>query len=206
MVTAVVAVVLGTTVAGSVAGAVVGSVISASSGAAGGAAGGSGAAQGGKFLALWNPLCLSSTMAFARHTTSFNPDDEHWITVLLAVLCMSVVEVPWLVWHSWFVFKNLYGEDGVRTMSFTETPIAKVLATRPTCKIFSLGKIKYQFCLFFEWLDWLSCFTFRLNFQGNWVDEGRATVGVYGPLFMKFSPASVYLAPSCTAHSSSSLP
>ena len=157
-------------------------------------------------LALWNPLCLSATMAFAHHATSFTQDGTHWATVLMSVLCVALVELPWLIWHSWFVYSSLYGEEGVRTLYFKETPMAKVLASRPTCKIFSLTKIKYQFCLFFEWFEWVMCFPFRLNFQGNWEDDPQSpspgTVSVYGPLFMKFSPSMVchtYSSDACSS-------
>ena len=156
------------------------------------------------FLALWNPLCLSSTMAFARHATSFLEDDEHWVTLTLSVLCGAIVEMPWLVWHSWFVYSSLYGEEGIRTLHFKETPMAKVLATRPTCKIFSLAKVKYQVCLFYEWFEWLLCLPFRLNFQGSWQDDPKSpspgTVAVYGPLFMKFAPSLVHVASSVDPH------
>ena len=80
------------------------------------------------FLALWNPLCLSSTMAFARHATSFTQDDTHWATVLMSVRCVAIVELPFLIWHSWFIYSSLYGKEGIRTLHFKETPMAKVLA------------------------------------------------------------------------------
>ena len=80
-------------------------------------------------------------------------------------------------------------------MVFTGTPISKVLATRPTCKLFSLSKMKYQLCLVYEWIVWCICVPFQLNFQGNWGDDPQSPapgfVAVYGPLFKKFAPAMV---------------
>ena len=149
------------------------------------------------FLSLWNPLCLSSTIAFARHATSFvTSDQEHWITILLAVLCLSLVELPFLIWYVWYLFKSLYGEEGVRTLMYKKTPISKqVLSTRPTCKFLSLTKVKYQLCLALDWIEWIFCLPFRLSFQGVWVDDPNSPtpgeVAVYGPLFMKYSPAMV---------------
>ena len=143
------------------------------------------------FLAMWNPLCLASTIAFARHAVSFVGDND-WLTVLLSVLCLTLAELPWLIWHCWFVNRNVYGEEGVRSINFNETPITKVLATRPTCKLFSLKKVKYQLCLFCEWFDFIICLPFRLSFQGQWKDDVHTPApgfaDVYGPLFMKFSP------------------
>ena len=145
------------------------------------------------FIGLWNPLVLSSTMAFARFSADFLGALSDWTTVVLAVLCLSIVELPWLVWHCWFVFRSVCGGEGLRTLRFNERPISHVLAARPTCKIFSLQKIKYQVFLIFEWVEYILCYPFNLMFFGQWIDDPNSpnpgVVDVYAPLFQKFSPA-----------------
>jgi hypothetical protein len=52
------------------------------------------------------------------------------------------------------------------------------------------------FKLFTDWLDFVMCLPFRMDFQGAWEDkpDGRIPcfVEVYAPLFKNFSAASDY--------------
>ena len=68
--------------------------------------------------------------------------------------------------------------------------MAKVLATRPTCKITSMAAMPGQIMAL---LEFFVCLPFRLSFQGSWIDVDEPGIecysGIYAPLFATFACA-----------------
>ena len=55
------------------------------------------------FMQLWNPLALSSTMAFSRHVTDYNDDSGHQAVLTSFVAISLLIQFPWLMFHIWYV-------------------------------------------------------------------------------------------------------
>ena len=53
------------------------------------------------FLQLWNPLALSSTMAFSRYAVDYAHDGEHYLVVLASLCVCLFVQLPWFVFQIW---------------------------------------------------------------------------------------------------------
>ena len=53
------------------------------------------------FLQLWNPLALSSTMAFSRFAVDYAEDFEHAFVVLCSLIVALCVQMPWFIFQMW---------------------------------------------------------------------------------------------------------
>ena len=72
-------------------------------------------------------------------------------------------------------------------MQFVPAPLTKLAARRPTCKLivaFSQGTLCNTLC---DWVEYIACFPFKINFQGAWKDHPDSEIdgfmGLYGNLF-----------------------
>ena len=89
-----------------------------------------------------------------------------------------------------WLYKNTYVTPNAE---YLETPVAKVLAARPTCQFSSMEKASHVVRTLYEWFEFILCLPFKLDFQGNWRDHPQAEmqgfVQLYSPLFQVYSPA-----------------
>jgi len=150
-------------------------------------------------LASWNPLALCTTMVFARYRIDFYEDTEHVGLVIAALMVALMLQLPFLVYTSWFVYVNTSGSNP--SCAFVKSPFKTILATRPSFKWpdatedwTAVPRI---------WLSWLCdifcwfvCFPLNIQFQGAWENIDDAPVSsffeLYGALFQNFSPANGY--------------
>ena len=58
-----------------------------------------------------------------------------YLTIVICLACLFVVLVPFLIWVCWFVNSAIYGADGVRMVNFKVTPMTRLFARRPTCRL-----------------------------------------------------------------------
>jgi len=141
--------------------------------------------------ALWNPVALSTTMAFSRHMipSDFIGDGDTYTVIVVTLITVLLVQIPFLVFFGWWVSKGVKGERP--SVEFLPTPAFVEVARRPPCSLRDVETCGECFGLCFEWFTYVICLPFRLNFQGHWEDTDEAEIdgysGLYGPLFELFS-------------------
>jgi len=140
--------------------------------------------------ALWNPLAVSSTMALWTHLADWDLDGDTRQVLAMVVLCVLAVQLPYLTWKLWWLWIGVHGERPY--VIFTHTPMTVALAKRPPCSWQDIQDCDETKSWLGEWLTWVACLPFKLNFQGYWSDSPDSDepgyLGVYGPLFQLFTP------------------
>jgi hypothetical protein len=147
-------------------------------------------------MAVWTPLALSATMAFATHMadyTSWGDQSDTFNAVIAGcIITFLLIQIPFLVWQIRTLTAALYGDHP--SVEYRYVPLGKRLAARPTCKWGEVSSCGECFQLLVDWADFIICLPFRMDFQGAWTEKPGPKiphfVEIYAPLFKKYSAAS----------------
>lgn len=139
---------------------------------------------------------LSTTIAFTRHVANFYDDLDHTMVVSVTAAVVLILQFPWIVFYIWWVYSSMNAP--IARVAYTDTPLVKIMASRPSCKWISNAEVRERFDSCTELMEWFLCVPFRMNFQGVWsnASEDESYLQRYGSMIQTFSPASG----CCDAH------
>jgi len=126
-------------------------------------------------------------------STQFAAEADDYAVIGVGVIIMCCIQVPYLIFHIWWVNKHAFGPEPSLRYKTASEQIKNV----PPCKW--KGKTLYErFELGAWWTEYVTCLPFYLASQGTWFDHPKSKYpgfcGIYGPMFANYSGISRFAA------------